>query len=99
LEILENVDVVVHAAGLAHQFGKSDKEDFWRINIGGTRNVAERAVKLKAGHFVLISSVAVYGIETSVKQRFQPIDESGFVSLKAFTPRASTRGTGGRGNL
>lgn len=56
-----NFDAVIHCAGLAHQFGNIKKELFDHINITGTKNVAELAVKLNAKHFILISSTAVYG--------------------------------------
>lgn len=61
LDKLKNIDIVIHSAGLAHQFGKVKKEDFWAINVEGTKNVVLLALKLKAKHFVLIGSVAVYG--------------------------------------
>lgn len=61
LSSLENIDVVVHAAGLAHQFGETPREDFQRVNVEGTKNVARLAVRLKAVHLILISSVSVYG--------------------------------------
>ncbi len=66
LNELTNIDVIIHSAGLAHQFGEVSKEDFWKINVEGTKNVARLGVKLKARHFILISSVAVYG---NVKKR------------------------------
>lgn len=59
------IDVVIHSAALAHQFGRQIKENFFRINAHGTENVARLAVLLKARHFILISSVAVYG-ETQI---------------------------------
>ena len=55
------IDTVIHSAALAHQFGRQIKEDFFRVNANGTENVARLAVSLKARHFILISSVAVYG--------------------------------------
>jgi nucleoside-diphosphate-sugar epimerase len=63
LEKLENVDAVVHSAGLAHQFGDIEKEKFYKVNVLGTKNIAELAVKIKAGQFILISSTAIYGIK------------------------------------
>ena len=59
---LENVDVLIHSAGLAHQFKNRKEEEFWRINVLGTENVARLAARLKVKHFILISSVAVYGV-------------------------------------
>jgi GlcNAc-P-P-Und epimerase len=61
LEELEKVGVLIHTAGLAHQFGKTSKEDFWKINVQGTENVCKLAEKLGVKHFILISSVSVYG--------------------------------------
>ncbi len=63
LEKLENIDAVVHSAGLAHQFGDIGKEKFYKINVLGTKNITELAVKIKAGQFILISSTAIYGIK------------------------------------
>lgn len=56
-----NCETVIHSAGLAHQFGKTSDEQFWNINVKGTENIARLAVKLKTKHFILISSVSVYG--------------------------------------
>ncbi len=58
---LETVDILIHSAGLAHQFGKTVDEDFLNVNVKGTENIANLAVKLKTKYFILISSVAVYG--------------------------------------
>jgi nucleoside-diphosphate-sugar epimerase len=61
LENLQNIEAVIHSAGLAHQFTKIDEEDFWRINVVGTKNSALLAANSGVKHFILISSVAVYG--------------------------------------
>ncbi len=55
------IDVVIHCAGLAHQFGNTKKEEFWKANVTGTENVVNTAVKLNADKIIVISSVAVYG--------------------------------------
>lgn len=61
IEEIGNCEIVIHSAGLAHQFGKTSDEQFWSVNVAGTENIAHLAVKLKAKHFILISSVSVYG--------------------------------------
>lgn len=63
-------DVLVHTAGLAHQFKRtvSDKE-FFRVNCKGTENVLELALRLEVTHFILISSVSVYGSEGDNRER------------------------------
>jgi nucleoside-diphosphate-sugar epimerase len=55
------ISAVVHSAGLAHQFQAASAGDFYKINVLGTKNVLEFAADRSAEHFVLISSVAVYG--------------------------------------
>lgn len=63
-------DAVVHCAGLAHQFGKIEREIFEKVNVLGTKNIAELAVRMNAGHFILLSSTAVYGLQNI------PMDET-----------------------
>ncbi len=61
--ILGNITTVIHAAGLAHVFNQdaSSDERFYKINEIGTENVASAAAAAGVRHFVLISSVSVYG--------------------------------------
>src|ERR1044072_1188796 len=61
LDELKNIDAVIHSAGLAHQFGETDEQKFWKINVEGTKNVVLKAAQLAAKNFVLISSCSVYG--------------------------------------
>jgi nucleoside-diphosphate-sugar epimerase len=61
LNKFNDVDVIIHSAGLAHQFGKTSREDFFRVNVKGTENIANLAKELNVKHFILISSVSVYG--------------------------------------
>ena len=79
LENLENIDAVVHSAGLAHQFGNTEKEEFFKVNVLGAENTTKLAAKIKAKQFILISSTAVYGIKKDVgrknKKRHLIIDE------------------------
>lgn len=62
LEKIEELEVIVHSAGLAHQFGDTKKEAFDSVNVRGTENILKLAIKLKVKHFILIGSTAVYGI-------------------------------------
>lgn len=61
--VIGSATTVIHAAGLAHIFDKSNLSNapFEAINEQGTANVARAAVKGGVRHFVLISSVSVYG--------------------------------------
>ncbi len=73
LQTIGEVDVIIHCAGLAHQFGKTKKEDFYTVNVDGTKNVCNLAKEINAKHLILISSVSVYG---KVKNYKQGIDEN-----------------------
>lgn len=61
--LVDNITTVIHVAGLAHIFNpdESTGEKFHRINEIGTENVAAAAAAAGVRHFVLISSVSVYG--------------------------------------
>jgi len=65
--LLDRADAVIHCAGLAHIFSKSQEhaEAFTLINETATARVAEAATKAGVRHLVLISTVAVYGGSTA----------------------------------
>ena len=64
-EAMEGIDVVIHAAGLAHIFSrtKSESAPFDLINHVGTRNAVAAACEMRVKRFVLISSISVYGFQ------------------------------------
>ena len=59
---LEAHDTIVHLAARAHQ-GEDERAraDFQRINVDGTRALADAAVAARARHIVFISSAKVFG--------------------------------------
>ena len=54
-------DAIVHCAGIAHRSGDVSDSEYDRVNIGGTKNVAEFAAENGVMKFVHLSSVLVYG--------------------------------------
>ncbi|HSK72508.1 MAG TPA: NAD(P)-dependent oxidoreductase [Pyrinomonadaceae bacterium] len=58
---ISKIDTFIHSAGLAHQFADTPPEKFWEINAKGTENAVSLAARLNTRHFILISSVSVYG--------------------------------------
>lgn len=60
-------DLVVHAAGKAHVVPRTEaeREEFYQVNVRGTENLLAALEKQDAlpHSFVLISTVAVYGLE------------------------------------
>jgi nucleoside-diphosphate-sugar epimerase len=61
--LVNGVDAVVHAAGVAHQFGKAARDPtiFASANVEATENIARTAAEARVPHLVVISSVSVYG--------------------------------------
>jgi nucleoside-diphosphate-sugar epimerase len=61
-EKLPELDCVVHSAGLAHQFqAPKDPRVFTRVNVEGTRKIAQLAAEKGSKKIILISSISVYG--------------------------------------
>src|SRR3954447_11118709 len=62
LRALRDVDVVVHAAALhGIHLEKYSTDDFWDLNVAGTRNVYEAALESEIGKVLLCSTMGVYG--------------------------------------
>jgi nucleoside-diphosphate-sugar epimerase len=57
---MRGVDIVHHHAALVAQSGAG--QDYWRVNVEGSRLVAEEAVRAGVSAFVHVSSTAVYGL-------------------------------------
>lgn len=70
IPVMSDVTSVIHAAGLAHMFRRANPELFKAVNEVGTANVAHAAARAGVRHFVLVSSVSVYGgTATGVDER------------------------------
>lgn len=65
VEHLKKLDVIIHSAGLAHQFHNPKNGEFLKVNVEGTRNILNFAAGKSVRHFILISSVAVYGYKNN----------------------------------
>jgi nucleoside-diphosphate-sugar epimerase len=60
-EALEGADLVIHTA--ARLGMESDADGFWRVNVVGTRNALDAAVRGGAGRFIQLSSIVAFGFE------------------------------------
>lgn len=58
---LEQIDAIIHLAGLAHQMQKVDSQRYFEVNKHLTLELAEEAKKKGVAHFVFISTVKVFG--------------------------------------
>ena len=65
--LVAGVEAIVHAAGLAHQFGQVNraKGRFTAVNVCATENIIRAAIRQGVQHIVLVSSVSVYGPHTA----------------------------------
>lgn len=81
------VDVVFHLSALVHQMGGASAEEYERVNVVQTLELAKKAKENSVGQFVFMSSVKVYGEETdgvyTEESNCNPEDEYGKSKLKA----------------
>jgi nucleoside-diphosphate-sugar epimerase len=71
-DLMANTDVVVHLAALAHQTGRAAQgrwQEFRRVNVHGTRVVAQACRDAGIRRLVFVSSIGVYARSAA------PIDE------------------------
>jgi len=82
-----NVDVVFHLSALVHQMGGASAEEYEKVNVTQTIELAKKAKESGVKQFVFMSTVKVYGEETNVsyteKSICNPEDEYGKSKLKA----------------
>ena len=75
--MLKGVDVIVHLAARVHIMNDSSKDplnEFRLVNVKGTLNLAQQAVKAGVKRFIFISSIKVNGESTLLGQPFTAND-------------------------
>ena len=82
-----NVDVVFHLSALVHQMGGASAEEYEKVNVTQTLQLAKKAKESGVKHFIFMSTVKVYGEETTntytENTLCNPEDEYGKSKLKA----------------
>ena len=82
-----DVDVVFHLSALVHQMGGASCEEYEKVNVTQTLQLAKKAKECGVKQFVFMSTVKVYGEETesvyTEKSICNPEDEYGKSKLKA----------------
>ncbi|MCT7560527.1 NAD-dependent epimerase/dehydratase family protein [Aliarcobacter butzleri] len=82
-----HVDVVFHLSALVHQMDGASKEEYERVNVTQTLQLAKKAKESGVKHFVFMSTVKVYGEETNSiyteNTVCNPEDDYGKSKLKA----------------
>ncbi|MDO8453328.1 MAG: NAD-dependent epimerase/dehydratase family protein [Sulfurimonas sp.] len=84
---LETVDVVVHLSALVHRMGGASAQEYEKVNVMQTLELAKKAKASGVKRFVFMSTVKVYGEETEAvydeTSECHPEDEYGKSKLKA----------------
>lgn len=65
--IPENIDVIIHLAGRAHILNDQSNnplDDFRKVNVDGTLQLAKQAIDKKVKRFIFMSSIGVNGAVT-----------------------------------
>ncbi|MFW3372435.1 NAD-dependent epimerase/dehydratase family protein [Aliarcobacter butzleri] len=81
------IDIVFHLSALVHQMGGASANEYEKINVIQTIELAKKAKESGVKHFVFMSTVKVYGEETNSKYTentvCNPEDNYGKSKLKA----------------
>jgi len=84
---LVNIITIIHLSALVHQMGGAAIEEYERVNVIQTLELAKKAKENGVENFVFMSSVKVYGEESagiySEVTECHPQDEYGISKLKA----------------
>ena len=84
---LEGINTIVHLSALVHQMGGASGEEYEKINVTQTIELAKKAKVNGVKHFIFMSTVKVYGEETNgvyhENSACNPQDEYGKSKLKA----------------
>ena len=84
---LKDIDVVFHLSALVHQMGGASEEEYERVNVTQTVELAKKAKESGVRQFVFMSTVKVYGEENDVPYTemttCKPEDAYGKSKLKA----------------
>lgn len=85
-KIEESFDIVFHAAGKAHSVPKTDDDAklFYDVNYKGTKNLCESLESHLPKVFILVSTVAVYGLEegTNIDENYPLLGVSPYAKSK-----------------
>ena len=86
---LKNTDTIIHLSALVHQMGGASKEEYERVNVNQTVELAKKAKQSGVKSFIFMSSVKAYGEESdevyTELTQCNPEDGYGKSKLKAET--------------
>ncbi len=84
---LSNMDTIIHLSALVHQMGGASKEEYEKINVTNTTDLAKKAKVSGIKNFIFMSTIKVYGEEVNIayteNSECKPQDDYGKSKLKA----------------
>ena len=84
---LSDTTTIIHLSALVHQMGGASEQEYAKVNIIQTLDLAKKAKSSEVKHFVFMSTVKVYGEEADVayteNSECNPHDDYGKSKLKA----------------
>jgi len=84
---LKNTTTILHLSALVHQMGGASEDEYERVNVTQTIELAKKAKESGVRHFIFMSSVKVYGEESETpyneETTCEPKDAYGMSKLKA----------------
>ncbi|MFM6929678.1 MAG: NAD-dependent epimerase/dehydratase family protein [Bdellovibrio sp.] len=72
----EDIDAIVHLAGLAHQMKGAPEDAYFKSNYELTKNLAQKAKDEGVKHFIYISTAHVFGQQGDLMPNSPPLTES-----------------------
>ena len=93
--VVNQVDVIVHAAARAHNMedkGSDAAEKYFDVNTMATLRLAERAARAGVRRFIFLSTIKVLGEETSGNRAFLHTDDLSPVDSYSFSKADAERG-------
>ena len=60
---LSNINIIIHLSALVHQMGAVNTDQYKKVNLTQTLDLAKKAKENGVKHFIFISTISVYGIE------------------------------------
>ena len=79
-------EIIIHLSALVHQMNGASEEEYEKINVAQTINLAQKAKESGIKHFIFMSTIAVYGVEIgmlSENTQCCPITDYGKSKYKA----------------
>lgn len=84
---MKNIDVVIHAAGIAGPIRAKNKDLFTTVNTKGSQNVIESSIEHGVKRFIFFGSMSYYGVDAWMRFRHEkgPVT-GGDVAIPFYLP-------------